>query len=67
MNTTGASRTSIALFFLVLSVSASTMLLLLWRFPISTGATIVLVLAALGLSARLSQPSDGDGIPDQTG
>jgi hypothetical protein len=47
---------------LILTLSAGTMLWLFWHYPISTAIATIVVVAVLGISARLARsvdPSDG--------
>jgi hypothetical protein len=47
---------------LILLLSAATMLWLFWHYPLGTGIATIVVLAILGISARLARsidPADG--------
>ena len=53
-------RSSIALFISAVTVSALTMLWLLWHFPIATATATLFVLAGVTVAARLAKTLDGD-------
>jgi hypothetical protein len=57
-------RTNVAALLAVLILSAITMLWLFWRHPLSTSIATVMVLAALGVSARLARAIDTDSLTD---
>jgi len=47
---------------LILTLSAATMLWLFWHYPLGTAIVTIVVLAVLGISARLARsidPADG--------
>jgi hypothetical protein len=51
-------RMGIVAFVAILTVSAGTMLYLLWRFPLTTAIVTLGVFAALGVLARLARSID---------
>jgi hypothetical protein len=53
-------RSSIALFISAVTVSALTMLWMLWHFPIATAALTLFVLAGVTIAARLAKTLDAD-------
>lgn len=53
-------RSSIALFISAVTVSALTMLWMLWHFPIATATTALFVLAGVTIAARLAKTLDVD-------
>jgi membrane protein implicated in regulation of membrane protease activity len=53
-----AERLSIALFISSVTSSAIIMLWLLWRFPIATAVTALIVLAGVSLVARVAKTLD---------
>jgi hypothetical protein len=55
MTETSSKRTNVAAFLAILVVSAATMVLLFWRFPLTTALITLGILAALGISARLAR------------
>jgi hypothetical protein len=50
-----STRMGIVAFLAILTVSAGTMLWLLWRFPLTTAIVTLAVLAALGVLAKLAR------------
>ncbi len=60
MTTKARARTNIIGFLAIGLVSAITMLWLFWRFPLATGITTIVVLAAFGISARLARMVDSE-------
>lgn len=62
-STTG--RKNIALFLVILALSAATMMYLFWRFPIITAMVTLTVLALLGVSARLARYIDASDLNER--
>jgi hypothetical protein len=62
-STTG--RKNIALFLVILALSAATMMYLFWRFPIITAMVTLTVLALLGVSARLARYLDASDLTER--
>jgi len=61
MNHSAQQRTSNVVGFLaVIGLSAGLMLWLFWHYPVKTAIVTLVVLAALGLSARLARLVDTD-------
>jgi hypothetical protein len=60
MKKVDAERSSIALFISAVTVSALTMLWMLWHFPIVTATTALLVLVGVALAARVAKTLDGE-------
>ena len=60
MKKVDAERSSIALFISAVTISALTMVWMLWHFPIVTATTAVFVLAGVALAARLGKTLDTD-------
>jgi hypothetical protein len=58
MTDSSTTRANIVALLVILTVSAATMLWLLWRFPLTTAIITLLVLATLGILARLARSSD---------
>jgi hypothetical protein len=54
------ARSGIVAFLAILTVSAGTMLWLLWRFPLMTAIVTLAVLAALGVLAKLARSIDAE-------
>jgi membrane protein implicated in regulation of membrane protease activity len=50
-----SKKTNVAAFIAILVLSATTMLVLFWRFPLLTGMVTLAVLAAFWISARLAR------------
>ena len=63
MTTTTQSPTRLIAFLCVLSLSAASMLWMLWRFPLGTTIAAVLMISVFGLLARVAQSFDGEGQP----
>ena len=57
-----AERSSIALFISAVTVSALTMLWMLWHFPVFTATSALLVLGGVTLAARVAKTFDGDTV-----
>jgi hypothetical protein len=55
------TRTNIFVLLAVLALSAATMIWLFWHHPVKTSIATILVLAALGVSARLARSIETDG------
>jgi hypothetical protein len=53
--TESSNRTKVAAFLAILIVSAATMVLLFWRFPVATTLVTLGVFVLLGVSARLAR------------
>jgi hypothetical protein len=62
MKTSNSGRASILLFLAAMTTSSLTMLWLLWRFPVTTAVLAVVVVAGLGIAARLAKPLDTETI-----
>ena len=60
MKKVDAERSSIALFISAVTVSALTMLWMLWHFPIVTATTALFVLGGVALAARVAKTLDGE-------
>jgi hypothetical protein len=58
MNDSSSSRMNIAAFLVIVTLSAGSMLWLFWRFPFTTAAVTLGVLAILGVLARLARSVD---------
>jgi uncharacterized membrane protein YqjE len=57
-------RTNVVVFFLILALSALTMVWLFWHYPVKTSIATIAVLAVLGVSARLAQSIEADSASD---
>jgi hypothetical protein len=55
MAESSSKKTNVAAFLAILVVSAATMVLLFWRFPLTTALITLSVFVALGISARLAR------------
>jgi len=64
MTRSSYARTNICVLLAVLALSAATMVWLFWHHPVKTSIATILVLAALGVSARLARSIDTDGNSD---
>jgi hypothetical protein len=64
MTRTSNARGNIVAFLGILTLSALTMIWLLWHYPIKTLIATIAVLAALGISARLASSIESDAGPD---
>ncbi len=64
MTRSSYARTNIFVLLAVLALSAATMVWLFWHHPVKTSIATILVLAALGVSARLARSIDNDGNSD---
>jgi hypothetical protein len=62
--TTGRMRARIAGLLTIGVLSSATMLWMFWHYPVGTGIATLVVLSALGISARLSRWIDTDCIPE---
>jgi hypothetical protein len=60
MTKSAQKRTNIFGLIAIVVLSSATMLWLFWHFPVSTGIGTVVVLSALGISARLARSFDTD-------
>jgi hypothetical protein len=60
------ARANFYLFLGVLALSALTMVWLFWHHPLKTLIATVMVLAALGISARLARSVDAENASDLT-
>jgi CHASE2 domain-containing sensor protein len=58
MTESSRTRTNIAAFLAILTLSSATMVWLFWHFPVITTLVTVAVLAGLGISARLARSID---------
>ena len=61
---------NVAMFLVILALSAMTMMYLFWRFPVITAVVTLTVLALLGVSAKLArsiEASDMKGEHDPHG
>ena len=55
MTESSSKRTNVAAFLAILAVSAATMIVLFWRFPVTTALITLGVFVLLGVSARLAR------------
>jgi hypothetical protein len=55
MTESSSNRTNVAAFLAILVVSAATMVVLFWRFPLTTALITIGVFVLLGVSARLAR------------
>jgi hypothetical protein len=55
MTESSSNRTNVAAFLAILLVSAATMVVLFWRFPLTTALITLGVFVLLGVSARLAR------------
>jgi hypothetical protein len=55
MTESSSNRTNVAAFLAILLLSAATMVLLFWRFPLTTALITLGVFVLLGVSARLAR------------
>ena len=55
MTESSSKRTNVAAFLAILVVSSATMILLFWRFPLTTASITLGVFVLLGVSARLAR------------
>ena len=60
MNHLLSKKSRLAALLAILMLSSATMLGLLWRFPLTTAAVTLAVLAAFAISARLARSIDVD-------
>ena len=61
-DSTTSGRKNIAVFLVILALSAATMMYLFWRFPIVTAVVTLTVLALLGVSAKLARYIDASDL-----
>jgi hypothetical protein len=66
MTNSAQKRTNIFGFVAIVVLSAVTMLWLFWHHPVSTAIATIVVLAGLGISARLARFVQSDNRPDMT-
>jgi hypothetical protein len=66
MTKSAQKRTNIFGLIAIVVLSSATMLWLFWHFPVSTGIGTVVVLSALGISARLARSFDTDTLGNET-
>ena len=66
MTHSAQKRTNIAGFIATVALSAVTMLWLFWHHPVSTAIATVVVLAGLGISARLAHFIQNDNRGDMS-
>ena len=64
MKTSTQARTSLLGLLTILVLSSATMLWMFWHYPVATGIATLIILAALGISARLARWIDTDGLSD---
>jgi len=64
MTESSSNRTKLAVFLAILAVSAATMVVLFWHFPVMTGLITLGVFALLGISARLARSIDVGDVAD---
>jgi CHASE2 domain-containing sensor protein len=55
MNKTSSKKSNVIALLATIVLSSVTMLVLLWRFPVTTALITLAVLAAFGISARLAR------------
>ena len=58
MNHFSSKKSKVAALLAILTLSSVTMLLLLWRFPLTTAVVTLAVLMAFAISARLARSID---------
>jgi hypothetical protein len=64
MKTSTQTRTGLLGLLTILVLSSATMLWMFWHYPVATGIATLIILAALGISARLARWIDTDGLSD---
>jgi len=64
MTESSSNRTNVAAFLAILVVSAATMVVLFWRFPVTTALITLGVFALLGVSARLARAIEFSDVTD---
>ena len=64
MKTSTQARTSLLGLLTILVLSSATMLWMFWHYPVATGIATLVILSALGISARLARWIDTDGLSD---
>jgi hypothetical protein len=60
MTDTSHAGANITVLLAILTLSAVTMLWLLWHFPVTTALATVAILVGLGVSARLARLTDSE-------
>ncbi len=60
MQTTSGAGTRVATFLATVALSATTMMWLFWRHPLTTTLASLAVLTALAVAARLARSLDGE-------
>ena len=64
MTNSAQKRTNVAGFLAIVALSSATMLWLFWHYPVATTIGTLLVLAGLGISARLARFIQSDSRTD---
>jgi len=64
MKTSTQARTSLLGLLTILVLSSATMLWMFWHYPVATGIATLIILSALGISARLARWIDTDSMSD---
>jgi hypothetical protein len=64
MKTSTQARTGLFGLLTILVLSSATMLWMFWHYPVATGIATLIILSALGISARLARWIDTDGLSD---
>jgi hypothetical protein len=64
MTESSSNRTNVAAFLAILVVSAATMVVLFWRFPVTTALITLGVFVLLGVSARLARAIEISDVAD---
>jgi hypothetical protein len=64
MTESSSNRTNVAAFLAILLVSAVTMVVLFWHFPLTTTVVALGVFALLGVSARLARAIESVDVAD---
>jgi membrane protein implicated in regulation of membrane protease activity len=64
MTESSSKRTNVAAFLAILLVSAATMVVLFWHFPVATAVVALAVFALLGVSARLARAIESADVAD---
>jgi uncharacterized membrane protein len=64
MTESSSNRTNVAAFLAILVVSAAIMVVLFWRFPLTTALITIGVFALLGVSARLARAIESVDVAD---
>jgi len=55
MTESSSNKSNVAAFLAILVVSAATMVVLFWRFPLATAVITLAIFVLLGVSARLAR------------